>query len=154
MPGEKTCLAELAVRCHTVGDHHRNRRDAVNLHPVGCGKDRLLRHRRRWQEEHDEETQEKAHGFSSKRAQPSHRRDEEKRGKPAHYSANSSGIWFVKAYRHGRLPALVVVWSHAGAQFFHNLQIPAGFLQRASRVLFMTIVIAGGTGFLRPARPR
>ena len=36
----------------------------------------------------------------------------------------------------------------AGAQFFHNLQIPAGFLQRAARVLFMTIVIAGGTGFL------
>ncbi len=43
---------------------------------------------------------------------------------------------------------MVVVWSHAGAQFFHNLQIPAGFLQRAARVLFMTIVIAGGTGFL------
>ena len=43
---------------------------------------------------------------------------------------------------------MVVVWSRAGAQFFHNLQIPAGFLQRAARVLFMTIVIAGGTGFL------
>ena len=92
--------------------------------------------------------QEEAHGFSSKRAQPSYRRDEEKRGKPRHYSANSSAVWFVKAYRHGRLPAMVVVWSHAGAQFFHNLQVPAGFLQRAARVLFMTIVIAGGTGFL------
>lgn len=43
---------------------------------------------------------------------------------------------------------MVVVWSRAGAQFFHNLQIPARFLRRAARVLFMTIVIAGGTGFL------
>ena len=43
---------------------------------------------------------------------------------------------------------MFVVWSQAGAQFFHNLPVPAGFLQRAARVLYMTIVIAGGTGFL------
>ena len=37
MPGEKACLAELAIRRHAVGDRHRNRRNAVDFHPVGRG---------------------------------------------------------------------------------------------------------------------
>ena len=63
---------------------------------------------------------------------------------PSHYSANSTGISLVKPYRRGRTQPCLAAWCTVGARFFRALQSPA----TVGKVVFMKIIIAGGTGFL------